>query len=102
MAPDLNAPFLAPQHPPPKHPNAESLAAAIPTGPTEEPLQQLWPLARAYLGTCGAGNVTLLLLLAPWRWFLLSWKMWISLRFKKGFKPPILNNFLQGVDEQER
>ena len=65
----LKCPFSCTSASPPKHPNAESLAAAIPTGPTEEPLQQLWPLARAYLGTCGAGNVTLLLLLAPWRWF---------------------------------
>lgn len=35
-----------------------------PEGPTSvEPLPPLWPLARAYLGTCGAGNVTMLLLL---------------------------------------
>mmetsp|Transcript_21297 Transcript_21297/g.35212 ORF Transcript_21297/g.35212 Transcript_21297/m.35212 type:complete len:1036 (+) Transcript_21297:55-3162(+) len=32
-------------------------------GPAVESLQLLWPLARAYLGTCGAGTVTLLLLL---------------------------------------
>lgn len=34
-----------------------------PEGAEMESLRPLWPLARAYLGTCGAGNVTLLLLL---------------------------------------
>jgi hypothetical protein len=50
---------------PPKKETQSPTAAPVATGPEVEPLPPLWPLARAYLGTCGAGNVTMLLLLAP-------------------------------------